>query len=79
MGIHEDAEQSQCANPAELDTQMRAEAQAELFRRLEQEYEVSRALTHTQRGVGLGFSSTTHIDYSSYAAMQNDAQQKGDH
>ncbi|TPP65833.1 Arginine/serine-rich coiled-coil protein 2 [Fasciola gigantica] len=78
MGIHENMEQSQSSNPSERDTQMRAEAQAELFRRLEQEYEVSRALTHTQRGVGLGFSSAAHVDYNAYAAMQSDAQ-KGDH
>ena len=31
--------------------------QQELFATLDQQYEVARAATHTQRGVGLGFSS----------------------
>ncbi|VDP91497.1 unnamed protein product [Echinostoma caproni] len=70
MGIHEDTEQSQTVNPPERETQIQAEAQAELFRRLEHEYEVSRALTHTQRGIGLGFASANHVDYTAYAAMQ---------
>lgn len=32
--------------------------QAELFQRLDQEYQFARMTTHTQRGVGLGFSTT---------------------
>ncbi|KAG5448981.1 Arginine/serine-rich coiled-coil protein 2 [Clonorchis sinensis] len=57
MGIHDDPGQ----DGSQDDAQKRAEEQAELFRRLEYEYEQSRALTHTQRGVGLGFSSATHF------------------
>jgi len=30
----------------------------ELFQRLDQEYQFARMTTHTQRGVGLGFSTT---------------------
>ena len=37
------------------DTVMRK--QAELFSRLDQEYEFARMATHTHRGIGLGFSS----------------------
>lgn len=32
--------------------------QQELFQRLDQEYQFARMTTHTQRGVGLGFSTT---------------------
>jgi hypothetical protein len=32
--------------------------QAELFQRLDQDYQFARMTTHTQRGVGLGFSTT---------------------
>lgn len=31
--------------------------QEEMFQNMEQQYEVARATTHTQRGVGLGYSS----------------------
>ncbi|KAL7060264.1 hypothetical protein AAHC03_09552 [Spirometra sp. Aus1] len=47
----------------------KAQAQADLFRHLEREYENSRTITHTQRGVGLGYSSATHTDYTAYAAL----------
>jgi len=32
---------------------------AELFKRLDEEYEVARRSTHTHRGIGLGFASKT--------------------
>lgn len=72
MGIHDDPGQ----DGSQDDAQKRAEEQAELFRRLEYEYEQSRALTHTQRGVGLGFSSATHVDYGAYSAMQSETKDK---
>lgn len=81
MGIHDDAtalKDDVEAISINGDAQKRAEEQAELFRRLEQEYEQSRALTHTQRGVGLGFSSITSVDYSAYSAMQQEAKDKLD-
>lgn len=31
--------------------------QEEMFNNMEQQYEVARATTHTQRGVGLGYAS----------------------
>ncbi|KAF5402940.1 Arginine/serine-rich coiled-coil protein 2 [Paragonimus heterotremus] len=79
MGIHDDADlKSRDGRDVNIDTdaQKRAEEQAELFRRLELEYEQSRALTHTQRGVGLGFSSTAHVDYNAYSAMQQETRDK---
>ncbi|KAF7233987.1 hypothetical protein EG68_11880 [Paragonimus skrjabini miyazakii] len=79
MGIHDDTDlKARDDRDVDIDTdaQKRAEEQAELFRRLELEYEQSRALTHTQRGVGLGFSSAAHVDYSAYSAMQQDTRDK---
>lgn len=38
-------------------TEEQKRKQAELFSRLDKEYEFARMTTHTQRGVGLGFSS----------------------
>lgn len=55
------------------DALRKAQAQADLFSRLEQEYEMSRTITHTHRGMGLGYSAATHIDYSAYAAMKDAA------
>ncbi|CAH8831023.1 unnamed protein product [Trichobilharzia szidati] len=75
MGIHDTTEETVDGNTLQADETeaiKRAEAQAELFRRLEHEYEMSRTITHTQRGAGLGFSSASHVDYSAYAAMQPD-------
>ncbi|KAA3676698.1 uncharacterized protein DEA37_0015239 [Paragonimus westermani] len=79
MGIHDDTDlKPRDGRDTDIDTdaQKRAEEQAELFRRLELEYEQSRALTHTQRGVGLGFSSAAHVDYSAYSAMQQETRDK---
>lgn len=42
--------------PVEM-TEEQKRKQAELFSRLDKEYEFARMTTHTQRGVGLGFSS----------------------
>lgn len=81
MGIHETSQSSTSfaefttsVQSDEDDALRQAEAQAELFRRLEQEYEMSRALTHTQRGVGLGFNAATLSDYTSYSAMQSETE-----
>ncbi|CAH8438605.1 unnamed protein product [Schistosoma turkestanicum] len=75
MGIHDSSGEvldGGAANVNETEALRRAEAQAELFRRLEHEYEMSRTITHTQRGAGLGFSSSSHVDYNAYAAMQSE-------
>lgn len=75
MGIHDSSEEvvdGSAAHVNETEALRRAEAQAELFRRLEHEYEMSRTITHTQRGAGLGFSSSSHIDYNAYSAMQSE-------
>lgn len=65
MGIHDDG-----GNAAPSDEALnRAQEQANLFRNLEHEYETSRTLTHTQRGVGLGYSSAM-TDYNAYVAMK---------
>ncbi|VDL86202.1 unnamed protein product [Schistocephalus solidus] len=61
----------------------KAQAQADLFRHLEREYENSRTITHTQRGMGLGYSSATHTDYTAYAALAKqrstaDSEDQGD-
>ncbi len=71
MGIHDSGGVgSGGSNGGDADAMNKAQAQADLFRKLEQEYEMSRTLTHTQRGVGLGYSSATAADYSAYAAMR---------
>nr|CAX69898.1 hypothetical protein [Schistosoma japonicum] len=74
MGIHDSSEEvvEGSAHVNETEALRRAEAQAELFRRLEHEYEMSRTITHTQRGAGLGFSSSSHVDYNAYSAMQTE-------
>nr|CAG4638879.1 EOG090X0LFN [Cyclestheria hislopi] len=58
MGIKQatdGAGSSQMAGPSEAVDVLKK--QQELFATLDQQYEVARAATHTQRGVGLGFSS----------------------
>ncbi len=58
MGIQGDLPASSGSRSADLGSAVaKGVAQADLFQRLEHEYEVSRTLTHTQRGVGLGFAS----------------------
>ncbi|VDD77686.1 unnamed protein product [Mesocestoides corti] len=68
MGIH-DTTAGKTDGRTSDEALNRAQAQADLFRKLEQEYEMSRTLTHTQRGVGLGYSSAV-TDYSAYTAMK---------
>nr|CAG4641387.1 EOG090X0LFN [Eulimnadia texana] len=51
MGIKEDG-----SSGSEAATDV-SKKQQELFATLDQQYEIARATTHTQRGVGLGFSS----------------------
>ena len=57
MGIKDDQEDD---GPTEL-TEEQQKKQKELFQRLDKDYEFARMTTHTQRGVGLGFSSQTQI------------------
>lgn len=61
MGMREGECQSSADEMSE-DVQKLSEEQkrkqAELFQRLDQEYQFARMTTHTQRGVGLGFSTT---------------------
>ncbi|KAM3172875.1 hypothetical protein ACTXT7_013655 [Hymenolepis weldensis] len=66
MGIHNVGEFN--GEKADASTS-KAREQADLFRKLEQEYEQSRTLTHTQRGVGLGYSSAM-TDFNAYSAMR---------
>lgn len=47
----ESSEQSQSRKPNEF-----AKKQSEMLSKMEQQYEVARAATHTMRGMGLGFS-----------------------
>lgn len=62
MGIKEPPpEQQQQQNSSESTEQVSPEVlkrQQELFQQLDQQYQVARATTHTQRGLGLGFSSS---------------------
>lgn len=57
MGIKEPSAEKE-EKPSGNDELMRK--QEELFRTLDQQYEVARMSTHTHRGVGLGFSSQAH-------------------
>ncbi|VDO16890.1 unnamed protein product [Rodentolepis nana] len=66
MGIH-DVGELNTEKPGASTS--KAREQADLFRKLEQEYEQSRTLTHTQRGVGLGYSSAM-TDFNAYSAMR---------
>lgn len=51
------AEQVQAAAPESASEVLKK--QQELFASLDQQYQVARATTHTQRGLGLGFSSNS--------------------
>lgn len=76
MGIHDSGNAEGTPSDEALN---QAREQADLFRNLEHEFETSRTLTHTQRGVGLGYSSAM-TDYRAYAAMKQaggSAQQEG--
>lgn len=77
MGIHDSVTGGSGAGPIEdTEAMNKAQAQAQLFQKLEQEYEMSRTLTHTQRGVGLGYSSAVGVDYAAYAAMRAESHNK---
>lgn len=52
MGIKSEAKE-----PQEDDKEHVLKKQEELFRDLDQQYEMARVTTHTQRGVGLGYSA----------------------
>lgn len=43
--------------PPEEEKESALKKQEELFRDLDQQYEMARVTTHTQRGVGLGYSA----------------------
>lgn len=61
MGMKEGDEPISLENlPEEFQklTEEQKRKQAELFQRLDQEYQFARMTTHTQRGVGLGFATT---------------------
>ncbi|KAM4579003.1 arginine/serine-rich coiled-coil protein 2 [Fundulus diaphanus] len=55
MGIKEDAEAAKKLNEEGLKT---LQKQEEMFKNLDVQYEMARSQTHTQRGMGLGFSSS---------------------
>lgn len=56
MGIkNDDAETSKPLNDEGMKT---LQKQEEMFRNLDVQYEMARSQTHTQRGMGLGFSSS---------------------
>lgn len=62
MGIKEEEAAEQLPNnKSEL-----LERQEQLFKGLDQQYEMARISTHTQRGVGLGFSSHLPLQSSSF-------------
>lgn len=55
QGEDEEAEVSKPLNDEGLKT---LQKQEEMFRNLDVQYEMARSQTHTQRGMGLGFSSS---------------------
>lgn len=55
MGIKEDLPAPQVASGAKPEI---LKKQEEMFNNMEQQYEVARATTHTQRGVGLGYATS---------------------
>lgn len=50
------------SNPTDSSAADVARKQEELFRNLDKEYEFARVVTHSARGVGLGYSSQAFID-----------------
>ena len=60
MGMKETEEGGGNAESLDKMSEEQRKKQAELFQRLDQEYQFARMTTHTQRGVGLGFSSTVY-------------------
>ena len=58
MGIKQESGESTTTNEADNSkTEEMNLKHAELFQRLDREYEFARMTTHTHRGVGLGFAS----------------------
>ncbi|CAI5650233.1 arginine/serine-rich coiled-coil protein 2 isoform X4 [Oreochromis niloticus] len=57
MGIKDDDE-VEAAKPLNDDGMKTLQKQEEMFRNLDVQYEMARSQTHTQRGMGLGFSSS---------------------
>lgn len=55
QGEDDEAEVSKPVNDEDLRT---LQKQEEMFRNLDVQYEMARSQTHTQRGMGLGFSSS---------------------
>lgn len=55
MGIKGEAAASTTPGPGQKPDILKK--QEEMFTNMEQQYEVARATTHTQRGVGLGYAS----------------------
>lgn len=58
MGIKQGESDNQTEETETVDLEERKKQHDELFSRLDKDYEFARMTTHTQRGVGLGFSSS---------------------
>jgi len=57
MGIKDDGTKTETCSEKTSDTDL-MKKQEEMFRNMEKQYEVARMVTHTQRGLGLGFGSS---------------------
>uniref|UniRef100_T1JJR2 Small acidic protein-like domain-containing protein n=1 Tax=Strigamia maritima TaxID=126957 RepID=T1JJR2_STRMM len=60
MGIKSDEAGEEIVHDEKNVSEEQIRKQEEMFRKLDQQYEVARMSTHTHRGVGLGFSSQSH-------------------
>ncbi|KAG8011994.1 Arginine/serine-rich coiled-coil protein 2, partial [Nibea albiflora] len=58
MGIKGDDEAAEASKPINDEGMKTLQKQEEMFRNLDVQYEMARSQTHTQRGMGLGFSSS---------------------
>lgn len=54
----QDDDEVEAAKPLNDDGMKTLQKQEEMFRNLDVQYEMARSQTHTQRGMGLGFSSS---------------------
>ncbi|TWW60463.1 Arginine/serine-rich coiled-coil protein 2 [Takifugu flavidus] len=58
MGIKGDDDEAEVSKPVNDEDLRTLQKQEEMFRNLDVQYEMARSQTHTQRGMGLGFSSS---------------------
>ncbi|CAG08444.1 unnamed protein product, partial [Tetraodon nigroviridis] len=58
MGIKGDDDEADVSKPVNEEGLKTLQKQEEMFRNLDVQYEMARSQTHTQRGMGLGFSSS---------------------